>query len=558
MKSIKVEPCDISERCKHNAIIDQQYPVKLENIDNQQMGQTSCELTLIPNRKEVDQWNVRARRLWSQVFDHLSMSIDSTLKSIDLKTNIKSEITNTDTNTDISISKLKQQTQKRKPGRPRLKPKVVLDRLSQQELKQNPEKCHRKVFELPECLVDIDDLGVIEIPQNNFDFQARVEKAEKFLKDVQGGYLIHGRKLLMENNVDLTLPEYTMPASMVNIYILWFLFSKDAMDTKHGKVSYFPSTIYQTKFDFDNNINGTPVFILHRSHLRCALIRKTSMSRKLMTMKNINNSFTKYVTCPFDHKYDELLAKVSGFEICATSAQKDISGFVLLRSDWLMVMAHHFLKKNGTPKTLRELVNTFYHDKPHINDIFKRDDVVWQGDTRDISVYDMLKLDKPNAMFNPSMTRCRPLHGRVCVRGKGVWKLKPKHFDKCYDKHSFTYGVECDIDQLECLSHLPELFGYNRFEQNNYYTYESLIKYKPPENVKRKIFHLKGINNFNLNANVFEKNECIAKGIINDHDQKYTYKRTSNSTRRARSKVNRTNKKQRIDGLNIKHMVKRK
>lgn len=357
----------------------------------------------------------------------------------------------------------------------------------------------RVVFRYPSYLSDPTSVGQLSIHTCNPDFaQQTIQIAESKLKQVLNGTQVFGKPIVITSFQPPHHLDYVLAATAPNLFFMTVLFSANVMDTRYGKVSVFPVTVFTSDTARQSGKTGYPCLAVHAGHFKKLMWRVYSGTKKLIGNSVLMDQLSPYA-CPYNMAEDAPLITFSGFEPYNQTTQKKEGGFLLLPAHWLDVMKHFFV----TPEfAIRDIGEIFRRVYANIKDLQGKFDnmfrVIWAGEERTANVMDTLKLPSNKHVF--SMARARAVSGETRIGGTGMyWFLDPissKDSLAQYDKiSSFAYGVQCWREQLQYL--------------NSAYTFFTGIT---PANTS----HHYGLLRLDETLPVLNRNQSLAKGIPND------------------------------------------
>jgi hypothetical protein len=361
------------------------------------------------------------------------------------------------------------------------------------------QKVFRVVFRYPSYLSDPIKVGQLSIYTCNPGFvQRTIQSAEAKLNQVLDGTQVFGKPIVISSFQRPTNLDYVLAATAPNLFFMTVLFSANVMDTRHGKVSVFPVTVFTTESAKQSGKTGYPCLAVHAGHFKKLMWRVYSGTKKLIGNSVLMDQLTPY-SCPYNVAEDAPLITFSGFEPYNQTSQKKEGGFILLPAHWLDVIKHFFV----TPEfTIRDIGDIFRQVYANIEDLRGKFDnmfrVIWAGEERSANVMDTLKLPSNKHVF--SMARARAVSGETRIGGTGMyWFLDPlsskdalAHYDKV---SSFAYGVQCWREQLQYLNSAYAFFtGETPIATSHHYGLLQLDDTLPVRN----------------------RDQCLLKGIPND------------------------------------------
>ena len=377
---------------------------------------------------------------------------------------------------------------------------AILSGSSSSSETKNPGTVFRTFGLYPDVLSSPAAVGVLDIDQCQPAFVSKIKQfAQSQLNKVATGALDFGRNVVI-SSFQAYRPEYKLAATLPNLFFMHILCSSNVMETRHGKVSVFPVTVYTNKTGLQQKQGGFPCLVIHRAHFKTLMWRIYSTLRKLVG----NHTLTEHISqlaCPYDLDQDDCLNTVTGFEPYTTLRQKTDGGYLLLPAHWMLVMKSFFVGGHQELRDIGEIFRSVYHRLPGMEGKFDEEfRPIWLGDERSANVSYMVKAPEQAHTFG--MARCRAVDGQVRVGRNGVhWRLPKMGSTKTgladYDTLSFAYGVQCWVEQLECL--------------NTCYTFfTGQIVMQPT--------HQMGLFVLDTLKPVKDRRLCLVDGILNDED----------------------------------------
>lgn len=349
-------------------------------------------------------------------------------------------------------------TIKRGRGRPRKHPLLPVSSPKPLADERLEEKLTEGSFALfPSELMDLNEAGALDVAHTDPEVRDPIlALARRKLQLVQSGQFQFGHPVVIPSFEARDIPNI-LPTILSNIVALNVLCSQSALDTRHGKVSVFPVTVYLTSQQAATQQGGYPCLALHVAHFKVLCWRVFSACRKIVNNSTLVNGLSP-VTYKFQCSDDHDLTVLAGVEQYTTPALHAVGGFLLLPAQWLDVMKHFFVTPNMDRHDIGELFRTFYAHRPNLKDKFRNEfRSIWLGGQRTSNVNSIIRLQKPFNDHTFSMTRCRAASGEAKVgHGKAgnLWVINPPktHQPVRYTPLTFCYGVQCWREQLQVLN----------------------------------------------------------------------------------------------------------
>lgn len=349
---------------------------------------------------------------------------------------------------------------KRPRGRPRKVP-LTADQQQQQLMKRQQQavtsETADQLVKFPPEMTDLDAAGALDFNISKEETRLpALQAAEKKFAQVYEGRFAFGQPVVIES-FEFNDAPLLLPAIISNIIVMSVLFSKGALETKHGKVSVFPVTVYRNAAQAAAQQQGYPCVALHVGQFKVLCWRVFSACRKIVSNSSICNGFSA-VASRFNPPDDGPLTRLAGVEEYTNPKLHAMGGFLLLSAKWLDVMKSFFVQKDFGRRDIGVLFRSVYSHTPSLKDKFSdMFRVIWLGMEREANVNSMLRLDSPISDHFFSMTRCRAASGAVRIgphKSGPLWVINPPKNDApiSYSSLSFCYGVQCWREQLVMLN----------------------------------------------------------------------------------------------------------
>jgi len=345
--------------------------------------------------------------------------------------------------------------------------------------------------------------------------QAILNSAESKLNQVLSGSYVFGERVLIKSFVPYR-PPLTMVASPPNLFLWHVLMGHGVMTTRHGMVSVFPVTVYNSEKNLQSQQQGFPCLAVHVAHMKTLLWRMFSCCRNI-PISNESLSNQCHYQLEFDPADDGPLIALSGFDAYHVEAHKQQGGFMLFSAEYVDIMKHFFVTQDMCLRDIGTILSQVYRHIPELKGKFSEEfRPLWLGEERQANVVYMLGKDDKDHAFG--MARARSLSGQVRFGGGGKkWTVcdSPINKPSNYHVNSFAYGVQCWSYQLALLN-----------SAYTYFTGQALSEWR----------HQLGLLELDPNTQVQDREKCIKIGLLNDY-VKYV---TSPVLRRARGKLEST------------------
>ena len=421
------------------------------------------------------------------------------------KTNAKRPISNEDRENAVAFAALNPGVPNPFLGNPMKKAKIEKDPNVFRSFATYPK--YLMDPEVVRCL-DFMNEGTPEIRQ------AILSAAESKLNQVLSGATVFGEPVLIKSFKPIR-PPFTMVASPQNLFLWHVLLGRGVMTTRHGMVSVFPVTVYNSEKNFQKRQQGFPCLVVHIGHIKTLMWRIFSCCRN-MPISNETLSNQWHYQMEYDVNDDAPLIALSGFDAYHIESHKQQGGFMLFSAEYVDVMKHFFVTPTRCLRDIGTILSLVYRHIPELagkfTDEFRS---LWLGEEREPNVRYML--GDPTKTHAFSMSRARSLSGVVGFGRTGKrWSL-PLFTNESseYGVNSFAYGVQCWDYQLRLLN-----------SAYVYFTGESIPICQ----------HQWGLLELDPITPVQGRSECIEIGLLND----FTKYATSPALRRARSKLVKT------------------
>lgn len=421
------------------------------------------------------------------------------------KTNAKRHISNEDRENAVAFAALNPGVPNPFLGNPVKKAKIEKDPNVFRSFATYPK--YLMDPEVVRCL-DFMNEGTPEIRQ------AILSAAESKLNQVLSGATVFGERVLIKSFKPIR-PPFTMVASPQNLFLWHVLLGRGVMTTRHGMVSVFPVTVYNSEKNFQKHQQGFPCLVVHIGHIKTLMWRIFSCCRN-MPISNETLSNQCHYQMEYDVNDDAPLITLSGFDAYHIESHKQLGGFLLFSAEYVDVMKHFFVTPTRCLRDIGTILSLVYRHIPELTGKFTDEfRCLWLGEEREPNVRYML--GDPTTTHAFSMSRARSLSGIVGFGRTGKrWSLplltnEPSE----YRTNSFAYGVQCWDYQLRLLN-----------SAYVYFTGESIPMCQ----------HQWGLLELDPITPVQGRSECIEAGLLND----FTKYATSPALRRARSKLVKT------------------
>jgi hypothetical protein len=358
----------------------------------------------------------------------------------------------------------------------------------------------RAVGLYPSYLSDPTFVGQLSFYGGPRDFvEQTIHAAEFKLFQVKNGDMKFGTPVVVPS-FQAAYPDYTMAATISNLFFMNVLFSANVMETRDGKVSVFPVTVFTTEEAKKSGKGGFPCMVVHAAHFKTLIWRVYSATRKLVGNSVLTTQLAPYL-CKYDSFLDEVFVTLSGFDVYNHNHQKPESGFMLLPAHWLDVMKHFFVEDGSTLRDIGVIFRQVYANiallEGKFDDTFR---CIWLGEERSANVMSMIKLPSLDHTFG--MARLRAVDGKVRIGRNGMlWNLDKagkKNELSQYNNESFAYGVQCWNTQLASL--------------NTAYTFFT-------DQMVYEVSHQSGLLVLDTETPVLLREACLRRGICNDAEK---------------------------------------
>lgn len=241
-------------------------------------------------------------------------------------------------------------------------------------------------------------------------------------------------------------PEFSMTATVANIFFMHVLFLADAMHTSHGKVSVFPVTIHTSEKHLKSKTQGFPCLAVHIGQFQALMCYVyPACSAIPIDCETLMNHI--HYQCKYNKEDDcASLYSLSGIDSYSSKKRNSTNGFVLIPAHYIDVMKHFFVLNLKT-RDLGDVLNNVYRGQTFLpNNFFSPANFLqWKGEARPINVKSML-------FSKTSQTKLRQFNGQIQFGKSGIrWQIADKQSIN-YSEISFAYGVECWIEQLRILN----------------------------------------------------------------------------------------------------------
>lgn len=345
---------------------------------------------------------------------------------------------------------------KRGRGRPRKNP------VAPSPPKPDPdgmeEKMTRHAFAMfPPDLMDLNKAGALDIMQTKPEVRQPVlEQARRKFEQVHSGQFKFGHPVVIPSFEHREVP-FILPTIISNIIAMNVLVSQSALDTRYGKVSVFPVTVFTTAPQAATGRGGYPCLALHVAHFKVLCWRVFSACRKIVNNATLLNGLMPIIY-KFKYSDDHDLTVLAGMEQYTNSELHAIGGFILLPAQWFDVMKNFFVSKDGSRHDIGDIFRAVYAHIPGMRDKFQNEfRVIWLGGERTSNVNTIIRLQSPFNDHTFSMTRCRAASGVARVghsKAGNLWVINPPKTDQPvqYTPLTFCYGVQCWREQLQVLN----------------------------------------------------------------------------------------------------------
>jgi hypothetical protein len=328
--------------------------------------------------------------------------------------------------------------------------------------------------------------------------QKVIDQAEGKLAAVRSGQVTFGAPMVLQDFEEV-FPPYSLMATVINLFFMNVLFSGNVMETKDGKVSVFPVTVFKSDTLKNTGQTGFPCLAIHISHFKTLIWRIYSVTRRLINSDNLWQNLSAY-SCRYNSLRDEPLITLSGMDPYNATQKKKLPSFLLLPAHWVDVMKHFFIHRGSTLRDIGDIFRQVYRNIPALQGKF--DNVfrcIWLGEVRSANVMNMIKHPSADHVF--SMTRLRAVNGQVNIGRNGMrWVLQDITLPATYNEESFAYGLETWNQQLAMLNTAYAFF-----------TGEKMSATKP--------FHQHGLLVADHTLSVCTRQESLDKGIFNDTER---------------------------------------
>ncbi len=391
----------------------------------------------------------------------------------------------------------------RKRGRPRgskNKKTSNVPTVPKRKRMRGDREVFREFAVLPKCLMDPAITGQFNMAGEKQEICRKyIPFAEQKCQMVKRGELAFGIPVVVPSFQEPKSISYVLDATLPNLFLMNVLCSDNVCETRFGKVSVFPFTVYTSPEAKEDGVGGYPVLAVHVGHIKTLIWRIFSACRNA-DIKNPTLMKHAHYQAPYDFDQDVEFTKFTGFETYSSIESKAQGSYMLIPAPWFDVMKHYFITQHGNKRDIGEIFRRVYGTIPGLEGKF--DDkfrAIWLGDERTANVIAMIRHEGKDHTFG--MCRVRSLNNIVHVGKSGrLWILDngnaPKHPTVTYNENSFAYGVQCWKEQIGWL--------------NSAYTYFT-------GHILREPSHLLGLLTLDdTKLPVMSKAACVANGIHND------------------------------------------
>ncbi len=304
----------------------------------------------------------------------------------------------------------------------------------------------------PRELMDTQIAGFLDFLRCRPELVSKVlQNAKSKFAAVQRGHYKFGHPVVIKS-FEFNDAEPVLPAVLTNLLLMNVLCSNNVAETRHGKVSFWPVTVYTTPQQAARGTDGYPCVAIHTSHIKCVLWRVFRACRKVVNNQTLMGGMAP-VLCKFNPEDDTDLTVLAGVEQYTSRALHAMGAFMLISAKWFDIMKNFFVTSNFSRRDIGVIFrSTYVHVADKFSDEFRP---LWLGIERSARVHNMIRIDTPLNDHTFSMTRCRALDKQVHVgRSGALWSINPPKSSTPvrYTDLSFAYGVQCWKEQLQLLN----------------------------------------------------------------------------------------------------------